>query len=146
MWLCTYPSDNSPMKCSVPPFCVRVSIVFQAAGLIAANNLRGRVQPGQKVVVNGAGGGVGMFAVQIAKARGAEVTAVDNTEKLDLLRSLGADHVVDYTQQDFTQNGPRYDLMIDVVGSHSFSDYRRVLTPDATYVLIGHDGFGKSAG
>ena len=116
------------------------------AGLIAVNNLRGRVQPGQKVVVNGAGGGVGMIAVQISKAHGAEVTGIDNTEKLDLLRSLGADHVVDYTRQDFTQNGPQYDLMIDVVGSHPFSDYRRVLTPDATYVLIGHDGFGKSAG
>ena len=116
------------------------------AGLIAVNNLAGRVEPGQKVVVNGAGGGVGMLVVQISKARGAEVTGVDNSEKLELIRNLGADHVVDYTTEDFTRSGHRYDLMVDIVGSHSFADYRRVLADDATYVFIGHDGFGESAG
>jgi NADPH:quinone reductase-like Zn-dependent oxidoreductase len=118
------------------------------SGLIALQNLpnEGRLQPGQSVLVNGAGGGVGALAVQIAKAYGAEVTGVDNPEKLDLVRSLGADHVIDYTQEDFTQSGERYDLIFDIPGNHPFSDCRRVLTPDGKYVLIGHDRFGQGAG
>jgi NADPH:quinone reductase-like Zn-dependent oxidoreductase len=115
------------------------------SGLIALQGLRhqGQLQPGQKVLINGAGGGVGTIAVQLAKAYGAEVTGVDSTEKLDLLRSLGADQVIDYTQEDFTQGGERYDLIVDVPGNHSFSECRRALSPKGTYVLIGHDHFGK---
>jgi NADPH:quinone reductase-like Zn-dependent oxidoreductase len=97
------------------------------SGLIALQGLRhqGQLQPGQKVLINGAGGGVGAIAVQLAKAYGAEVTGVDSTGKLDLLRSLGADQVIDYTQEDFTQGGERYDLIVDIPGNHSFSECRR---------------------
>jgi NADPH:quinone reductase-like Zn-dependent oxidoreductase len=115
------------------------------SGIITLQGLReyGQVQPGQKVLVNGAGGGVGTIAVQLAKSYGAAVTGVDSTGKLDLLRSLGADRVIDYTQEDFTQSGERYDLIFDIPGNHSLSEYRRALTPKGTYVLIGHDHFGK---
>jgi NADPH:quinone reductase-like Zn-dependent oxidoreductase len=109
------------------------------AAITAVQALRdkGRVQPGQRVLINGASGGVGTFAVQIAKAFGADVTAVCSTGNLDQARSLGADRVVDYTKEDFTQRGERHDLMRDIAGSHSFSDFRRVLTPEATVVLVG---------
>jgi NADPH:quinone reductase-like Zn-dependent oxidoreductase len=118
------------------------------SGLIALQNLpnEGRLQPGQRVLVNGAGGGVGALAVQITKAYGAEVTGVDSTEKLEMVRSLGADHVIDYTVEDFTQRGERYDLIFDIPGNHPFADCRRVLTPYGKYVLIGHDRFGQGAG
>jgi NADPH:quinone reductase-like Zn-dependent oxidoreductase len=117
-----------------------------SSGFIALQNLRdaSRLQPGKKVLINGAGGGVGSLALQIVKARGAHVTAVDSTSKLDLLRSLGADAVIDYTQEDFTRQGLRYDLIFDVPGNHPFSACRRALEPDGRYVLIGHEGFGAS--
>ena len=103
----------------------------------------GKVKPGQKVLINGASGGVGTFAVQIAKAFGAEVTGVCSTRNTSLVRSIGADHVVDYTQEDFTQSGQRYDLILDNVGNHSFSDCRRVLTPQGTLIPnTGHAGLG----
>ena len=97
------------------------------SGPIAVQGIRdeGRVQPGQKVVINGAGGGVGTTAVQLAKAYGANVTAVDSTAKLEMLRSIGADQVLDYTQEDFTRSGERYDLILDIAGNHSWSDCRR---------------------
>ncbi len=115
------------------------------SGLIALQGLReqGQVQSGQKVLINGAGGGVGTLAMQLAKAYGANVTGVDSTRKLDLVRSIGADQVIDYTQEDFTQSGQRYDLIVDIPGNHPFSECRRALTPKGTYVLIGHDHFGK---
>jgi NADPH:quinone reductase-like Zn-dependent oxidoreductase len=115
------------------------------SGLIVLLNLRGgaQVKPGQKVLINGAGGGVGTLAVQLAKAHGANVTGVDSTEKLDMLRSIGADQVIDYTQEDFTQSSECYDLIIDIPGNHSLSACRGALTPKGTYVLIGHDHFGK---
>jgi NADPH:quinone reductase-like Zn-dependent oxidoreductase len=100
------------------------------------------VRSGQRVLINGAGGGVGSIAVQLAKAFGAEVTGVDRTEKLDMVRSLGADRVIDYTQEDFTRRGERYDLILDVPGNHSLSEYRRALAPDGTYVFVGHDHYG----
>lgn len=102
-----------------------------------------RLQPGRRVLVNGAAGGVGSLAVQLAKANGAHVTAVDHTSKLDLLRSLGADDVIDFTADDFTKDSRRYDLIVDIPGNHSFAECRRVLTPDGLYVLIGHDLFGR---
>ena len=109
------------------------------AGITALQALRdhGGLQPGQKVLINGASGGVGTFAVQIAKSLGAEVTAVTSTRNVDLVRSLGADQVIDYTQEDFTRRGVRHDLMLDIAGSRRFSQCRRVLTPEATIVLVG---------
>jgi NADPH:quinone reductase-like Zn-dependent oxidoreductase len=117
------------------------------SGLIALHNLdEGGVGSGQSVLVNGAGGGVGAFAVQIAKAYGATVTGVDGASKLEMVLSLGADRVVDYAREDFTRSGERYDLIFDIPGNRPFSECRRALTPDGKYVLIGHDGFGKGAG
>jgi NADPH:quinone reductase-like Zn-dependent oxidoreductase len=98
---------------------------------------KGRIQPGQKVLINGASGGVGTFAVQIARAFGTEVTGVCSTRNMDLVRSIGADEVIDYTTQDFTRNGQRYDLLLDIAGSRSVSACRRVLTPTGTYVVVG---------
>jgi len=115
------------------------------SALAALHGLRdaGKVQPGQKVLINGASGGVGTFAVQIAKAFGAEVTGVCSTRNVDMVRSIGADHVIDYTQEDFTQSGQRYDLILDNVGNHSFSDCRRALTPQGTLIPnTGHAGMG----
>jgi len=114
------------------------------AGYITLLNLpSGRLRPGQRILVNGAGGGVGAIAVQLAKAHGAHVTGVDHGGKLDLIRSLGADQVIDYTREDFTRGEQRYDLIVDVPGNHSFAECRRALTPDGTYVLIGHDHYGR---
>ncbi len=109
------------------------------AAVTALQGLRdkGQIQPGQKVLINGASGGVGTFAVQIAKSFGAEVTGVCSTGKMDMVRSIGADQVIDYTQEDFTQNGHRYDLILAANGYHSISDYRRVLTPKGIYVMSG---------
>ena len=109
------------------------------AALTALQGLRdkGQLQPGQKVLINGASGGVGTFAVQIAKALGAEVTGVCSTGNVDLVRSIGADHVIDYTREDFTRSAERYDLMLDVAGSRSWSECRRVLDPQATFVIVG---------
>jgi len=98
---------------------------------------KGQIQPGQKVLINGASGGVGTFAVQIAKSFGAEVTAVCSTRNLDMARSIGADQVIDYTQEDFTQNGQCYDLIIAANGYHSISDYKRALSPEGIYVCTG---------
>jgi NADPH:quinone reductase-like Zn-dependent oxidoreductase len=98
---------------------------------------QGHIQPGQKVLINGASGGVGVFAVQIAKAFGAEVTAVCSTGKVAMARSLGADYVIDYTQVDFTQNGERYDLILAANGYHPLAAYQRALTPRGTYVMTG---------
>jgi NADPH:quinone reductase-like Zn-dependent oxidoreductase len=111
-------------------------------GLTALQGLRdfARVQPGQRVMVYGAGGGVGTFAVQIAKALGARVTAVSNTGNLDMLRSIGADEVIDYTKEDFTKRSERYDVLFDVGGNRSLSDCRRVLAPNGLLVLAGTAG------
>ncbi|MEW5870774.1 MAG: NAD(P)-dependent alcohol dehydrogenase [Chloroflexota bacterium] len=109
------------------------------AGLTALQGLRdvGHLQAGQKVLVNGASGGVGTFAVQIAKAFGAEVTAVCSTRNLEMARSLGADHVIDYTKEDFTKNGQRYDLIYAANGYHPISAYKKSLTPTGVYVMAG---------
>jgi NADPH:quinone reductase-like Zn-dependent oxidoreductase len=109
------------------------------AAVTALQGLRdqGKIQPGQKVLINGASGGVGTFAVQIAKSFGAEVTAVCSTRNLDMARSLGADHVIDYTKEDFTQNGRLYELILAVNGYHPISAYKRALTPGGIYVMAG---------
>src|SRR5438128_5575909 len=109
------------------------------AGITALQALRdkGKVQSGQKVLINGASGGVGTFAVQIAKSLGADVTGVCSTRNVDLVRSLGADHVIDYTKEDFTKTGQRYDVILDNVANHSLSENRKLLTPNGKYVMIG---------
>ena len=119
------------------------------AAITALQGLRdkGQIQAGQKVLINGASGGVGTFAVQIAKAFGAEVTGVCSTRNVDLVRSIGADHVIDYTKEDFSKTDQRYDLIYDLIGNHSFSERRRILNPNGICVMAGiggagwHDGF-----
>ena len=112
------------------------------AGLVALQALRDKadLQRGQKVLINGASGGIGTFAVQIAKSLGAEVTGVCSTRNVDLVRSIGADHVIDYTQDDFTQSTERYDLILDTVGNRSLSDCRSVLVPEGTFLTVGGGG------
>src|SRR5712692_4562763 len=112
------------------------------AGITALQALRdkGKIQPGQKVLINGASGGVGTFAVQIAKSCGADVTGVCSTRNVDLVRSLGADHVIDYTKEDFAKGTERYDAILDNVPNHTLSECRRVLSPKGKYVLIGGGG------
>jgi NADPH:quinone reductase-like Zn-dependent oxidoreductase len=109
------------------------------AAMLAVQGLcdKGQIQPGQKVLMNGAGGGVGTFAVQIAKLYGVEVTGVDSSSKLDMLRSMGFDHVIDYTQEDFTKSGLQYDLILDVKTNRSIFDYAQALSPKGTYVTVG---------
>lgn len=119
----------------------QAAAIPQAASL-ALQSLRdkGKIRSGQRILINGAGGGVGTFAVQIAKSFGAEVTGVDRAEKLDMLLSLGADHVVDYTKEDFTRRGQEYDLIVDVVSHRSVFDYKRALAPKGICVLVGGSG------
>lgn len=114
------------------------SAIPQAA-VIALQGIRtnGQVQPGQQVLINGAGGGTGMYAIQLAKLAGAEVTGVDNIEKLDFMRSLGADQVIDYTREDFTRNGKRYDLILDLIAYRSIFAYARALKPNGSYYAVG---------
>ena len=120
-------------------------VSFEQAGAVgiaaftAVQGLRdfGQVQAGQKVLINGAAGGVGTFAVQLAKTWGAEVTGVCSTRNVDMVSSIGADHVIDYTRDDFTRGGRRYDLMLDLIGNHPLSSCRRVLTPGGTFVMLG---------
>jgi NADPH:quinone reductase-like Zn-dependent oxidoreductase len=110
------------------------------AAVTALQGLRdkGQIQPGQKVLINGASGGVGTFAVQIAKSFGAEVTGVCSTSKLEMVRAIGANYIIDYTQEDFTQNGPCYDLIFDAVGNRSVSDYKRALSSRGKCVIAGY--------
>ena len=115
------------------------------AGLTALQGFRDKaqLQPGQKVLINGAAGGVGTFAVQIAKTFGAEVTGVCSTRNVELVRSIGADIVIDYTREDFTSNGKQYDVIFDLVANHSFAEHRRVMTPKGIYIsagMLGLDG------
>lgn len=115
------------------------AVAIPQAGVIALRGIRekGNVQPGQKVLINGAGGSAGSFAIQLAKLYGAKVTGVDNTYKLDFMRSLGADHIIDYTREDFTKNGKQYDLILDLFAYRSAPAYRRALKPNGTYFSVG---------
>ena len=117
------------------------------AGLTALQGLRtGKIHAGQKVLINGASGGVGTFALQIAKAFDTEVTAVCSTRNVEMARTLGADHVIDYTKEDFTKREERYDLLFDNVNNHSFSERRRLLKPDGICVLAGIGSAGSHEG
>ncbi|HJX82141.1 MAG TPA: NAD(P)-dependent alcohol dehydrogenase, partial [Candidatus Udaeobacter sp.] len=118
------------------------------AALTALQGLRdhGRIRPGQRILIIGASGGVGTFAVQIAKSFGTEVTGVCSTRNVDLVRSIGADHVIDYTKEDFTKTDQRYDLIFDLVGNHSFSERRRILNPNGICVMAGLGGAGWHEG
>ncbi|MFC2099315.1 NAD(P)-dependent alcohol dehydrogenase [Candidatus Bipolaricaulota bacterium] len=149
--------DLSPIRCSFGAFAEYVcahetalapkpaGMTFEgaaaatSAAILALQALRhkGQPQPGDKVLINGAGGSVGTFAVQMARAFGAEVTGVDSARKLDMLRSIGADHVIDYTQEDFTRSGQRYDRILDVVSQRSVFDYRRALNPHGLCIVVG---------
>jgi len=132
---------NGESKFALKP----ANVSFEAAAAVpvaaftALQGLRhkGQIQPGQKVLIDGASGGVGTFAVQIAKSYSAEVTAVCSTRNLDMMRSIGADHIIDYTREDFTKNGPRYDLILAVNGYHPILDYRRALSPQGICVVAG---------
>jgi NADPH:quinone reductase-like Zn-dependent oxidoreductase len=112
---------------------------YPQSAIISLQTLRdkGRIRPGQKVLINGAGGGMGTFAVQLAKYFGAEVTGVDSASKLEMLRTIGADHVIDYAQEDYTKSGQRYDLILDVVAHRSVFDYRRALSPEGVFLIVG---------
>lgn len=120
------------------------SVNIAAMTALQALRDRGQVRPGHRVLINGASGGVGTFAVQIAKSLGAEVTGVCSTRNLEMVRSIGADHVVDYTKEDFTASGQQFDVILDNVGNRALLDVRRVLKPDGKYILIG--GGGPDAG
>jgi NADPH:quinone reductase-like Zn-dependent oxidoreductase len=127
-------------------FAQAAAVPVSALTALQAVRDRGRVQAGQKVLVIGASGGVGTFAVQIAKAAGAEVTGVSSTAKLDLVRSLGADHVIDYARDDITAGGQRYDVIIDTGGNRPLSQLRRALTPRGTLVIVGSETGGRWLG
>ena len=130
--------ENSMMLKPASMTFEEAAAVPQVAALaLGGFRYKGQIQPGQKVLINGAGGGVGTFVIQIAKHFGAEVTGVDSTGKLDMMRSIGADHVIDYTKEDFTKNGQRYDLILDVAAYHSIFDYKRALSPKGIYVMVG---------
>jgi NADPH:quinone reductase-like Zn-dependent oxidoreductase len=133
--------DKLAMMPSGLTFVQAAAVPTAAVSALRGLRDRGRLRPGQRVLINGAAGGVGTFAVQIAKALGAEVTGVCSTRNVDMVRSIGADHVVDYTREDFTRSGQRYDLILDNVGSRSFSDCRRALTPGGMVIPnTGHAG------
>ena len=134
------PEDSLALKPA--NFTFEEAAAVPTSGLIALQNLpdEGRLQPGQSVLVNGAGGGVGTIAVQLAKVYGANVTGVDDSTKLDMVRSIGADHVIDYTKEDFTKSNERYDVILDNVGTQPLSGFRRVLKPKGIYVMIGGGG------
>ncbi len=134
----TVPEDRALVaKPANVSFAQAASVPIAAITALQALRDKGKIRPGQKVLINGASGGVGTFAVQIAKSFGAEVTGVCSTRNVDLVRSIGADHVIDYTREDYTENGQRYDLIIDNVGNHSLLANKRVLNPDGIFVIIG---------
>jgi len=140
------PESNLALKPANLTFDQAAAVPTSAFAALQALRNRGEIRSGQKVLIVGATGGVGIFAVQIAKSFGAEVTGVCSTTKMDRVRSLGADHVVDYTQEDFAKSDRRYDLILDTGGNRSLSDLRRVLSPSGTLVLVGGEGGNRVLG
>src|SRR5476649_988469 len=146
-YVCVLPDRAVTLKPANMTFEQAAAVPVAAITALQGLRDKGKIKPGQKVLVNGASGGVGTFAVQIAKSFGTEVTGVCSTRNLDMVRSIGADHVIDYTKEDFTKTDQRYDLIYDLVGNHSFSERRRILTPNGICVMAGiggagwHDGF-----
>src|SRR5207237_6576530 len=141
-YVCPRADRAVALKPASIPFEQAASVNIAGITALQAIRDKGKVQPGQKVLINGASGGVGTFAVQIAKAFGAEATGVCSTRNVDLVKSLGADHVIDYNKEDFTKGEQRYDMLYDLVGNHSFSERRRILTPHGICVLAGVGGAG----
>jgi len=131
------PEDALVLKPVSMKFAEAATVTSRAAIAMKYLRAKRKIEQGQKVLINGAGGGIGTFAVQIAKYFGAEVTGVDSTDKLDMLRSIGADHVIDYTKEDFTKNGQTYDLILDVAAHHSIFDYKRALSSKGIYLIVG---------
>jgi NADPH:quinone reductase-like Zn-dependent oxidoreductase len=131
--------EEGPLAIKPANLTFEEAATVPGAGITALQGLRdhGQIQPGQKVLIIGASGGNGTFAVQIAKSFGAEVTGVCSTRNLEMVRSIGADHVIDYTQEDFTKSGQRYDLILDIAVKGSVSDNKRILSPKGIYVLCG---------
>jgi NADPH:quinone reductase-like Zn-dependent oxidoreductase len=144
-YACTEEKDLLP-KPERLTFEQAAAVPTSAMTALQALRDRGRVRAGQRVLIVGAGGGIGTFAVQIAKSHGAEVTGVCSTAKVDLVRSIGADHVVDYTKEDFAGGGREYDLILDIAGNRPLSQLRRVLSPQGTLVLVGGEGGGPLIG
>src|SRR5436189_6426840 len=139
-YVCVRESRAVASKPANVTFEQAASVPIAAITALQGGRDKGKVQPGQKVLINGASGGGGTFAVQIAKSMGADVTGVCSTRNLDMVRSLGADHVIDYTKEDFTKGAERYDVILDNVANHSLSECRRVLNPNGKYVMIGGGG------
>jgi len=144
-YACAAENDLLPKPANLTPE-ESAAVGDSAFTALAAVRDQGQVQPGHEVLINGASGGVGTFAVQIAKSFGANVTGVCSTRNLDTVRSLGADQVIDYTSEDFAQTGQRHDVMLDLVGTRSLSDCRRALTPRGTYVVVGVKDMGRWLG
>lgn len=146
-YVCVLPDRAVALKPANMTFEQAASVPVAAITALQGLRDKGKIKPGQKVLVNGASGGVGTFALQIAKSFGTEVTGVCSTRNLDMVRSIGADHVIDYTKEDFTKTEQRYDLIFDLVGNHSFFERRRILNPNGICVMAGiggagwHDGF-----
>jgi NADPH:quinone reductase-like Zn-dependent oxidoreductase len=132
-------TDGKTMMLKPATLTFEQAAAIPQGGVIAFNGIRlkGQVQPGQQVLINGGGGSAGCFAIQLAKLGGAEVTAVDNAIKLDFMRSLGADHVIDYEQEDFTKNGKQYDLILDLIARRSAFALARAMRPNGTYFVVG---------
>jgi len=143
-YVCVRESRAVALKPANVTFEQAASVPIAAITALQGVRDKGKVQPGQKVLINGASGGVGTFAVQIAKSMGADVTGVCSTRNLDLVRSLGADHVINYTKEDFTKSAQRYDVILDNVANRSLSECRGVLNPEGRYVLIGGGGVNES--
>jgi NADPH:quinone reductase-like Zn-dependent oxidoreductase len=141
-YVCVLPDRAVTLKPANVTFEQAASVPVAALTALQGLRDKGKIRAGQKVLVNGASGGVGTFAVQIAKSYGTEVTAVCSTRNVDMVRSIGADHVIDYTKEDFTKSDQRYDLIFDLVGNHTFSERRRVLTPNGLCVMAGLGGSG----
>ncbi|PZR74108.1 MAG: alcohol dehydrogenase [Chthoniobacterales bacterium] len=145
-YICVPPDRAVALKPSNVTFEQAAAVPIAAITALQGLRDKGKVQPGQKVLINGASGGVGTFAVQIAKSFGAEVTAVCSTRNVELVRSIGADHVIDYTKKDFTRTEQHYDLIYDIVNNHSFSERRQILTPNGICVMAGLGGSGLHEG